>query len=194
MKRASTASARSTPLRASAVSNSASRISSTRTAPAVPPAARPQRIGRPTSTAPGAERERLEDIGPAADPTVDEHLDTICGGLDDWTERVGGGEDRIQLAPAVIGDDDRRAPCSAASTASSGASTPLTITGIVLSAANASMSAQVNPGSVPEAISEGVGASCPVAASHRSAIGAATWPPRASGVRARARRRPGGRP
>lgn len=49
---------------------------------------------------------RLEDVGAAADATVDGDGNLPGGGGSADSERVEGGRDAIQLATAVVGDDD----------------------------------------------------------------------------------------
>src|SRR5262249_56562157 len=54
----------------------------------------------------GAERERLEDVGAASDPSVEQHLDPAADGVNDLRQRVDRGRDAVELAPAVVGDDE----------------------------------------------------------------------------------------
>ena len=56
----------------------------------------------------GAERERLEDIGAAADASVEEHRDTSLGGRDHLLEGADGGWHVVELPGAVVGYDDAR--------------------------------------------------------------------------------------
>ena len=78
--------------------------------PASPPAARPQRAGRPTSTASAPSASAIATSIAAADAAVDEHRAAPGDRLDDLGQRVGGGRDAVELAPAVVGDDDARRP------------------------------------------------------------------------------------
>ena len=55
-----------------------------------------------------AERERLDDVGAAPDAAVDEHLDPPVDRLDDLGQRVDRRRDAVELAAAVVRDDDRR--------------------------------------------------------------------------------------
>lgn len=52
------------------------------------------------------ESERLEDIRAAADSTIDCQGNTAAGDLRAQSQRVQGCWDTIELAPAVVGDDD----------------------------------------------------------------------------------------
>ena len=54
----------------------------------------------------GAERERLDDVGAAADAAVDEHLDPTVDRLDDLGQRVDRRGDAVELPAAVVRDDD----------------------------------------------------------------------------------------
>ena len=56
----------------------------------------------------GAERERLEDVGAAADTSVEEHRETSLGGHDHLLEGADGGRHVVELAGAVVGHDDAR--------------------------------------------------------------------------------------
>ena len=55
-----------------------------------------------------AERERLHDVGAAADAAVEQHLDAAVDGLDHLRERVDRRRHAVELTPAVVRDDDRR--------------------------------------------------------------------------------------
>ena len=54
-----------------------------------------------------AERERLDDVGAAADAAVDQHLDAAVDRLDHLGQRVDRRRDAVELAAAVVRDDDR---------------------------------------------------------------------------------------
>ena len=54
----------------------------------------------------GAEGEGDRDVDAAPDAAVDEHRAAAGDGLDRLLEDVGGGGDAVELAPAVVGDDD----------------------------------------------------------------------------------------
>ncbi len=56
----------------------------------------------------GAEREGLDDVGAAPDAAVDEHLDAAVDRLDHLGQDVDRRRDPVELAPAVVGDDDPR--------------------------------------------------------------------------------------
>ena len=56
---------------------------------------------------PGSEGERLDDVGAAADAAVDVDLDPAGDGLDDLGQQGGRRRDGVELAAAVVGDDDR---------------------------------------------------------------------------------------
>lgn len=53
-----------------------------------------------------AKGNRFEDIGAAANATVDGEGNLPGGGGSADSERVEGGRDAIQLATTVVGDDD----------------------------------------------------------------------------------------
>ena len=53
-----------------------------------------------------AERERLQRVGSASDAAVEQHLRTSVDGLDDLRQSVEGRSDTVQLAAAVVRDDD----------------------------------------------------------------------------------------
>jgi hypothetical protein len=67
-----------------------------------PPEDRPARADRS-----GAERERLQHVGAAPDPAVEEHLDPLTGGLGDLGQDVQRGRHPVELAAAVVRDDHR---------------------------------------------------------------------------------------
>ena len=56
----------------------------------------------------GAERERLEYIGAAADSAIEQNRDAAGDGGRHARQRIDGGRQRIERAPAVIGHDHRR--------------------------------------------------------------------------------------
>ena len=91
---------------ARASSISARRSSSTRRAPRL--AARreaPER--RPADEhRVGAERQGDRDVGAAADAAVDQHRGAAGDRVDDLRQGVGGGRRAVELAAAVVGDDD----------------------------------------------------------------------------------------
>ena len=62
--------------------------------------------GPPDQHGVGAERERDRDVDAAADAAVDEDRGPAVDRLDDLRQRVGGGEGAVELAAAVVGDDD----------------------------------------------------------------------------------------
>ena len=88
------------------MSNSASRISSTRcdAGRAVDRQAPQDRA--PDEHRPRSERERLEHIGAPTDTAVDEHVESPADRVDDRWQRIGARENRVELAAAVIRDDD----------------------------------------------------------------------------------------
>ena len=94
--------ARGTPASASATSNSATSKSSTVRAPASPPTASPQITGRPTITALGAQRERLEHVRASANAAVHKNVHAIADRAGDRRQRVGPGRDGVELAAAVV--------------------------------------------------------------------------------------------
>ena len=53
-----------------------------------------------------SERECLDDVGPAPDAAVDEHLDPALEGVGDLTEDVDRRRHAVELPAAVIRDDD----------------------------------------------------------------------------------------
>ncbi len=55
----------------------------------------------------GAERERLDDVGAAADAAVDVDLDPAADSLDDLRQERCSRCDCVELAAAVVRDDDR---------------------------------------------------------------------------------------
>ena len=54
-----------------------------------------------------AERERLDDVGAAADAAVEEHLDPAVDRVDHLRQRVERRRDAVELAAAVVRDDER---------------------------------------------------------------------------------------
>ena len=52
------------------------------------------------------QRERLEDVAPAPDAAVDRELDATLGHRRADPQRVEGGGGVVELAAAVVGDDD----------------------------------------------------------------------------------------
>ena len=55
---------------------------------------------------PCAERDRLERVGAAVDTAVEEHRDPVADRLDDRRQRVERRDRAVDLAAAVVGDDD----------------------------------------------------------------------------------------
>src|SRR2546427_333414 len=64
------------------------------------------RPGAPDEDRPRAHRDHLHDIESRADAAVDEDLDLIADGVDHVGQRTGCGGHRIELAAAVVGDDE----------------------------------------------------------------------------------------
>src|SRR5204862_3933469 len=54
-----------------------------------------------------AEGERGGDVGAAADSGIDQNLDLVAHRVDDGGKHIHGRGHVIELAPAVIGNDDR---------------------------------------------------------------------------------------
>src|SRR6185437_1253135 len=54
----------------------------------------------------GAERQGDGDVDAATDAAVDQHRDAPGDRLDDLRQRFGGGHGPVELAAAVVGDDD----------------------------------------------------------------------------------------
>ncbi len=54
----------------------------------------------------GAEGERDGDVDAAADAAVDQDRGPAVDRVDDLRQRVGGGQAAVELAAAVVGDDD----------------------------------------------------------------------------------------
>ena len=52
------------------------------------------------------QRERAEDVGAGANAAVQHYRDTPPDGLDDRRERIHRRDRAVDLAPAVVGDDD----------------------------------------------------------------------------------------
>ncbi len=88
-------------------SSSARKMRRTSTTPSSPATARPQHVGRRDQHGVRAERERLEDVRPATEPTVDEYRHPTRDCLDDLGEHGDRRMDRIELTPAVVRHDDR---------------------------------------------------------------------------------------
>ena len=70
------------------------------------PAASPQTTGRPNEHGAGAERDRLDDIGPAPDAAVEQHLDAPVDRLRHVRQRANRRDGRVELPAAVVRDDD----------------------------------------------------------------------------------------
>ena len=89
------------------VASSSSRsISRTDVRPFSPSTARPQNRGAAYQNGAGAEGEGLDDVGAAADASVHVDLDVSVGCLDDLGQDLDGGEGGVEVAGAVVGDDD----------------------------------------------------------------------------------------
>ena len=56
----------------------------------------------------GSEAERLENIGAASNAAVEQNLRTPVDGVDDFLEHVEGRRHAVELAAAVVRDDDGR--------------------------------------------------------------------------------------
>ena len=80
-------------------------------------------------TRPGAEGERRDDVGASPNAAVEVDLGAAFDSLDDRLEGVDGRGHAVELATAVIGDDDRGRAVLDARRASSGARMPLTTSG-----------------------------------------------------------------
>ena len=92
---------------------------------------------------PGAERECCDDVDPAADAAVDQHLDPAGDRVDDLLEHVDRRGDASSWRPPWFETTIAAAPCSQARRASSPVCTPLSTTGSPESAASCSTSRQV---------------------------------------------------
>jgi hypothetical protein len=73
--------------------------------PASPRAATAHAQARPTNTA-RAERDHLHNIEAGAHAPVRQHLGLVSDRLDDGGQRADGRRHRVELAAAVVGDDD----------------------------------------------------------------------------------------
>ena len=96
----------SQPPSASARSISRRKSSSTQNTPSSPAQATPQRCGPADQHRARAERQRLDDVDAAAEAAVDQHRRCAADRLDDARQRADRGDCAVELAPAVIGDDD----------------------------------------------------------------------------------------
>src|SRR6516162_3863554 len=54
----------------------------------------------------GADRESLQDVGPALHAAVHEHIDAIAHGVDNFSELIERCARAVELPPTVVGDDD----------------------------------------------------------------------------------------
>ncbi|MDB4961834.1 MAG: hypothetical protein JWP01_1833 [Myxococcales bacterium] len=54
-----------------------------------------------------AERERLDDIGAATKPAIDHHLEPVAHSSDDLGQDLDRCKLAVELAAAVVADDDR---------------------------------------------------------------------------------------
>ena len=85
---------------------SACRISSTRRGARLAAAGQAPEERAADEDGAGAEGQRDEDVGAAADAAVHEDLDPVADRLDDLGQHVERGRDAVELAAAVVGDDD----------------------------------------------------------------------------------------
>ena len=76
-----------------------------------------------------AERQRLDDIDAAPEAAVDQHRRLALDRLDHSRQRADRGDRAVELAPAMVGDDDPVGAALRASRASSGCRSPLRISG-----------------------------------------------------------------
>ena len=97
------------PQSASASSSSARSSSRTRRAPSPPPPRGPRAPAADQHRV-GAEREGDRDVDAAADAAVDQHRAAAGDRVDRLGQGVGGGAHAVELAAAVVGDDDARRP------------------------------------------------------------------------------------
>ena len=74
--------------------------------PGLPPGREPPEGGPSDQDGVGAEGQRYRDVHPAPDPTVDEDRGPAGDGVDHLGQGIGGREAAVELAPAVVGDDD----------------------------------------------------------------------------------------
>ena len=75
-------------------------------APASPPAARPQSAGRPTSTASAPSASAIATSTPRRMPPSTSTGGAPVDRVDHLGQGVGGGQRAVELAAAVVGDDD----------------------------------------------------------------------------------------
>ena len=66
----------------------------------------PRAPGRPTSTASAPSASADHDVRPPPQPAVDQDRAPAVDGLDDLGQGVGGRGNAVELATAVVGDDD----------------------------------------------------------------------------------------
>ena len=74
--------------------------------PRLAPGREPPESGPSDQDRVGAEGQRDRDVDPAPDPAVDEDRGPAGDGVDHLGQRVGGREAAVELAAAVVGDDD----------------------------------------------------------------------------------------
>ena len=102
------------------------RISIARATPAPPGRTETVGVGAPDQHGARAEAERFDDVAAAPDAAVQQHLDPLADGRDDFGQHAQRRRDAIELPPAVIRHDDRVGALSIARRASSPVCTPLT--------------------------------------------------------------------
>ena len=93
-------------MRWSAVASSSRKSSRTSRAPSSPPEARPQSGILPASTRLRAEGERRGHVGAAPDAAVEQHLQPVADRVDDVGQRLDRRHRSVELAAAVVRDDD----------------------------------------------------------------------------------------
>ena len=119
-----------TRVSAIAFANSARRISSTPATPASPSAARPQIVGRATSTALAPSAKRRQHVGAAPNATVHQHRDAARDlRRPPRAGRRGPPATRSSWRPPWFETTIASAPACTASSASSAVRRPFTITG-----------------------------------------------------------------
>ena len=86
--------------------NSVLTMSSTRSTPCWPNADSPQMYGTTNPDGAGAERQRFEDISPAAHPTIHEYGNPPRDGLNDFRQALDRGAPALGRAAAMVGHDN----------------------------------------------------------------------------------------
>ena len=94
------------PQRARASSSSSRSRPRTRPAPSAPAAARPQRAGRPTSTASAPRASAIATSTPRRMPPSTSTVARPSTRVDDLGQGIAAGQRPVELAAAVVGDDD----------------------------------------------------------------------------------------